>query len=457
LLMGDGRVGGKKLKNMRTEHSSNVSGQKSVVIQMESAEARRENEQNRIQTREADLSGEENRSGAHGEETRTTTRTRTKGEELLDELEEVMKRFVVLPKFAAEALALFVVHTYAYELREISTYVGVESPEKRCGKTTLLGLLSKLVCRPVVAANISPPAFFQVIEEMKPTLLVDEADTFLQGNDELRGILNAGYRTDTAYVLRIGEGRNFKDEALSLRGTPGAKLESSGRGSGEGQSCSRVVKYSCWCPKVLCAIGPFPETLADRCIVILMERKRNDEVCERLRNLDGRGLGERCARFVEENSAAIASARPEPPATLNDREAEIWEPLLAIADIAGGDWPEKARAAAAGLSSHGQESRPIGSLVLDLGIAFVSEKVEKMLTRDLLPYLDASGSRPWTALLKGRREVTEIWLAQQLRPYGVRPRTLRIGEMLGKGYLAAEVIGAGKRYVTRADLEEVRR
>ena len=84
---------------------------------------------------------------------------------LLDELAGVMRRFVVLPNGAA-ALALWVLHTYAFELREVSTYMGVESPEKRCGKTTLLTVLSELVNRPVVAANISSPAFFRVIEEV---------------------------------------------------------------------------------------------------------------------------------------------------------------------------------------------------------------------------------------------------------------------------------------------------
>src|SRR5262245_4997227 len=111
------------------------------------------------------------------------------GAGLLNELREVFSRHVVLPKWGPEMLALWTVHTYAWQLREVTTYVGVSSPEKRCGKTTLLGLLSKLVNRPLAAANISPPAMFRVIEEAEPTLLIDEADTFLHGHDEMRGIL----------------------------------------------------------------------------------------------------------------------------------------------------------------------------------------------------------------------------------------------------------------------------
>src|SRR5438105_10125785 len=112
------------------------------------------------------------------------------GKSLLDELRQFLTLFVILPKWAAETLALWILHTYAFELRDVSTYLGIESPEKRCGKTTLLTVLSELVNRPEVAANISSPAFYRMIEEARPTLLIDEADTVLHGNDELRGILN---------------------------------------------------------------------------------------------------------------------------------------------------------------------------------------------------------------------------------------------------------------------------
>jgi hypothetical protein len=105
---------------------------------------------------------------------------------LLDELSGSVRRFVMLQPSAADMLALWIIHTYGYHLREATAYLGVESPEKRCGKSTLLTLLSRLVNRPVVASNISTPAFFRVIEQTRPTLIIDEADTFLQKNHELR-------------------------------------------------------------------------------------------------------------------------------------------------------------------------------------------------------------------------------------------------------------------------------
>src|SRR6185369_13282247 len=111
------------------------------------------------------------------------------GKSLLDALCRALGRFVVLPRFAQEILALLTLHTYAFELRDITTYIGIESPEKRCGKTTLMTVLSELVNRPEAAANISSPAFFRTIEETHPTLLIDESDTHLKGNHQLRGIL----------------------------------------------------------------------------------------------------------------------------------------------------------------------------------------------------------------------------------------------------------------------------
>src|SRR3954451_3331385 len=140
------------------------------------------------------------------------------GPALLDELEQVMTRHVVLPPFGAEAAALWVLHTYAFQLRDVSTYLGVESPEKRCGKTTLLSVLSELSNRAVALANISSPAVFRAIEEKQPTLLIDEADTFLQGNDQLRGILNSGYTRKTAFVVRVAAQRRVDGASLMVDG-----------------------------------------------------------------------------------------------------------------------------------------------------------------------------------------------------------------------------------------------
>jgi putative DNA primase/helicase len=357
------------------------------------------------------------------------------GGELLDELEGVLRRFVVLPRWGAEALALWVVHTYAFELGDVCAYVGIESPEKRCGKTTLLGVLSELAHRPVMASNISPSAFFRVIEEAKPTLMIDEADTFLRGNDELRGILNSGYSRRTAYVLRV-----------SSEGAARGDGEEEAKGAGGRGTRTRLVRYSTWCPKVMAAIGGLPETLADRCIVIRMERKTAGEECEALRGFEGGRLRRQCARFVRDRGAEMAKARPARPGVLNDRAADIWGPLLAVADLAGGGWPEKAREAAAGLTALGQESNPIGMLLLHIMIAFARTESDRKFSRELVAELNALRGKAWSELGEGK-PVTEMWVARQLRPYGIRPKTIWVGEAHAKGYLKEDFTEALRRYV----------
>jgi len=426
------------------------------------------------------------------------------GHILLDELESLLTRFVILPPWAAETLALWIMHTYAFELRDVSTYLGIESPEKRCGKTTLLSVLNRLANRPVAAANISPSAFFRVIEEMRPTLLIDEADTFLRGNDELRGILNAGYTRDTAYVVRVtqadpyqefrsrrpGENRNPELEQHGAEKQVGTRSTASPYPPKVTDAVERVptvhqrtaspkdlpiqnfairnpnsnpsslLRFSCWCPKVMAAIGRLPDTLADRCIVIRMERKTIHEDCERLRNFETSNLRERCAQFVNQNRVAIASAEPELPESLHDRAADIWEPLIVLADLAGGDWPRNAREAAEGLATGAQGRSPIGAFLIDIYYAMAVAKTDRISSRDLVNWLNGFTDRPWHDLpglrivdCGQRKEVTELWLAQQLRPYGIRPKTMRIGDKTPKGYTEADLLDPFKRYVPRSEWE----
>jgi hypothetical protein len=200
----------------------------------------------------------------------------------------------------------------------------------------------------------------------------------------------------------------------------------------------------------MAAIGRLPETLADRCIVIRMQRKTAVERCDRLRNLDAGELRRKCFRFVRDNGERIAEAHPELPEGLHDRAGDIWEPLLALADLAGGRWPEAARQAAVALGARAQEDNPIGALLLDILIVFTTWG-ERQFSREMVQRLKGFGARPW-----GGREITERWLARQLRPYGVRPRTMRIGEEVAKGYAEAEMSEVFRRYIPRSELEAVK-
>ena len=128
--------------------------------------------------------------------------------DLLTDIEAVIKKHVILNDHAAAALAVWVLHTWTFELRDIVAYVAIESPEKRCGKTTLLSVLAAMACKPLIASNITVGALFRAIDTCRPTLFIDEADTFLAGNSIMRGIINSGNTRRTAYVLRLSASRH---------------------------------------------------------------------------------------------------------------------------------------------------------------------------------------------------------------------------------------------------------
>jgi hypothetical protein len=216
-----------------------------------------------------------------------------------------------------------------------------------------------------------------------------------------------------------------------------------------------VSRFSCWCPKLISQIGRLPETLADRCIVIRIQRKTPNESCERLRNLEATTLKGQCARFVLDHQAQIAGAQPQLPSGLSDRATDIWEPLLVLAELAGGHWPELARQAALNLSASAQASNPIGSLLLDMFVIFTLQQTDRLFTRTLVADLSARADRPWIEMLRGK-VITDRWLAQQLRPYGIQPRTFRIGEAMAKGYFLEDCKETFRRYIPRAELEALK-
>jgi hypothetical protein len=155
---------------------------------------------------------------------------------------------------------------------------------------------------------------------------------------------------------------------------------------------------------------------------------------------------------VRERRAEIASAEPAIPEGLNDRAADVWEPLFVLADLAGGDWPQKARRAALALSGDEQAANVISTLLLDCLVLFIQHQAERMFTRDLVQHLNGLPERPWRELSKGK-PVDEYWLGRQLRPFGIGPQTLRINGQAAKGYLQEDFLEPAQRYVSKADWE----
>jgi putative DNA primase/helicase len=248
---------------------------------------------------------------------------------LLDGVHDFIKRFVILDKHALVAVVLWIAFAYCFEIAETSPRLRITSPEKRCGKSRLLDVLNLLCPRPLSASNISPSAIFRVIELERCTLLIDEADSFLRDNEDMRNLINSGHTPEFAFVIR---------SVLSV------------------DKAWEPKRFSTWCPMVIAGIGKLADTIEDRSIKIAMLRKLRVDKVERLarRNKvareEAKVLASKLARFAADSLEELGGAEPLIPDVLNDRAVNNWEHLLAVADLAGEDWPERARAAAVVLS-----------------------------------------------------------------------------------------------------------
>ena len=340
------------------------------------------------------------------------------GQALLNEMHGVFNRYLVLPEHATASLALWTLHTYSFHLGNISAYLALLSPEKRCGKTTALTVLSEIAHRALPASNISGAAVFRVIEKYAPTLMIDEADSFVRDNEELRGILNAGNFRGTAFVIRcVGEGSSLQEKV-----------------------------FGCFGPKLFAGIGKLPGTLEDRSIIIRMRRKLGSEGVERLRRLDGSDLRQKCMRWTDDHQDKIEEADPPIPDELNDRAADIWRPLITIADLAGGEWPGIARKAAIDLSEEKDDDSLNVKLLSDICECFEARELGRVFTRDLLAYLISLDERPWRTFNRGF-EISARQLSDRLRGFGICSRDVRIETDHAKGYLLADCSEAFNRYL----------
>ena len=341
------------------------------------------------------------------------------GNVVLDEVIRTITRFIVLPTHGAVALALWILHTYLMDAWWLSPLAVATSPTRRCGKTALLTVVSELVHRPVAASNISPAALFRAVEKYQPTLLLDEGETWLKANEELRGIVNAGHTRRTAMVIR----------------TVGDDHE--------------PATFSTWCAKFIALIGELPDTLMDRAIVIEMRRKTAAERVERLRleHLPDvcEPLRRQMARWAADHAAGLGTLDPDVPSALHDRAADNWRPLLALGDALGGEWPTRARAAAQTLAGVDQEDAIGVQLLWDIKEAFANEPV--MSSKALLDALVAMEERPWAIWSKQGKPMTPHGLARLLRRFHiVSAGNIRVGDKVLKSYRRATFEDSWARY-----------
>ncbi len=350
------------------------------------------------------------------------------GDALLCEIRDTLRHYVVLPTHAAETAALFILQTYASKYFDSAPYLNISSPEKRCGKSLTLRLMAAFVDRAMPCSNVSEASVFRLLDCESPTLLIDEVDTFFKDKPELRGMLNAGNVRSEAFVLRCVEVRDGGTTDFEPR------------------------KYSVFGPKVFSGIGKLAETLADRCIVISMRRKGPGESCARFRRreFDPDPLRQKCRRWADDHAEVLTNARPELPAELNDRAADVWEPLLATADAVGGEWPRIARAAAMGLSGQdsGTSTRSLGErLLADIYQIFETPGEESMASAAICAKLSALDERPWREIRHGD-SINPNKLANLLKAFSITSRKIRLSSSeTANGYFRDDFADAWKRYL----------
>lgn len=240
------------------------------------------------------------------------------GAALLDAIVTMIKKFIVLSAAAADAVALWCVATHTFESFFIFPQLTLRSATPRCGKTTLRDVVAGLVAKPLSADSILAAALFRTIELARPTLLLDEGDTYLGDNEDLRGILNSGHRRDGCVIRCVGDDHEPR-------------------------------AFSTWAPVLLAQIGKPPATIYDRSIVITLRRKKSSEQAEHFRpgaRQALHALARKAARWTKDNATQMMQAETVALQFLDDRANDNWQPLLAVADVAGGHWPQRARKAA---------------------------------------------------------------------------------------------------------------
>jgi Protein of unknown function (DUF3631) len=347
------------------------------------------------------------------------------GAALLDGIAGALGRHVIMTEHSRDACALWAAHTFLTDCTMISPRLVFMSPTKGCGKTTALDVMGQLVLRPLAAANVSPSAIFRVVEACHPTLLIDEADSFLKDNEELRGVLNSGHRRGGSVLRTVAVGDDFEVRSFATYGAIAIAL-----------------------------IGQLPGTLADRSVPIALTRRKRDEAITSFR-LDHVEhlvvLARKLARWAADSAEAIVSTEPQMPAGLYNRAADNWRPLLAIATVAGRDWLARGhKAAIASADADVDEMSRLELLLGDVRDVFdgLISDVDRISSSHLIEKLCEIVPRPWGEYGKRKKPLTQNGVARLLKPLAIKPQVLRIGTETPSGYFRHQFKEAWERFLS---------
>jgi hypothetical protein len=341
---------------------------------------------------------------------------------LFDELRDTLTRYVAFPdRHASAAVALWIVVTHALPAFECAPRLVLTSPEKRCAKSRLLDIIAGTCHKPLATVNASVAAVFRSIgNDHPPTLLVDECDALFgnkksaEQNEDLRALLNAGHQRGRTALRCVGP-------------------------------MQVPTEFSTFAMAALAGIGAVPDTISDRAINITMRRRTSGEMVSQFRSRrDGpklESLRERLAEWAGQHLDYLTDAEPEMP--VEDRAADTWEPLISIADRAGGHWPVTARRACMALvgeADTADEERSYGvRLLTDIRGIFAENCVSFMPSLQLVNALKQIEESPWSDF-----DLTRSKLAHRLREFGIRTKHNAAGS--ARGYRVEDFWDAFARY-----------
>jgi hypothetical protein len=347
------------------------------------------------------------------------------GAQLLEQVAAALRRNLVIPcDPSAAAVVLWIAASDGVPAWNASPRLVIKAPEKRCGKSRLLDLIEALCHRPIMTTNASPSAVYRSIgadPTNPPTLLIDEADAIFGPkaveHEDLRGLLNAGHQ----------------------RGRPAIRWDAGRRQLDEIETFALVA---------LAGIGDMPDTIEDRAVIINMRRRAPDEHVQPYRTRrDGPALHQlrkQLSGWVGGQLHQLAEAVPLLP--VEDRAADTWEPLIAIADAAGGHWPDIARVAALTLTGSDLNPDQVSlkvRLLMDCRTAF--GEAAGLPTATLLDRLSGDEEAPWSSL--GKVGLTAARLARMLHEFGIASANRRWPDgSQTKGYLADDFADSWGRY-----------
>jgi hypothetical protein len=351
------------------------------------------------------------------------------GAEILNRLHAAFGRYIVFPSPEAHnATVLWCAATHGQQAWEHAPRLTLTSPEKRCGKSRLMDVAEAVCYQPLITVNVSTAAVVRSITEHDPpTIMVDEADTIFgtkraaESNEDVRGILNAGHQRNRPYVRWDVTTRSREE-------------------------CPTFAMA------MLASIGDLPDTIMDRAIVIRMRRRGPGEKVAPFRTRRDapplRTIRDQLHEWVRGHRDTLLAAVPELP--VEDRAADTWEPLFAIAELAGGEWPERARKACLALTGDDPDDGRIGTkLLTDLKAIWGADE-EHLFSTTIIERLCKIAEAPWSEWGRERKPMTQRGLAELLRPYRVKPKTVRERgvEKTSRGYSRSELTDPWTRYDT---------